>query len=136
MGIDMRQSKFDGYKWAITGCLSLIVINWILSIATKHFVLLAQRHVSHPLSEILLAVLAILLSILLATTILLSLKFLERQDGKTPENQGVYVAISVVITLNFLYWFFAVLMSDSACVKCGGYHETMYFWIERANMHP
>jgi hypothetical protein len=122
-------AAFKRYKPAVLGLASLFVINWLLSIATKSFVILAQRHLSHELSGVLLIVLAIFVLFLIAATLLLSIKLFEGANIKVLREQRMLATLSFALTINFGYWLLAVFMSDSACVKCGGYSQTLYFWI-------
>ncbi len=34
-----------------------------------------------------------------------------------------------------LYWAVALLFADSACLNCGGFIKTLYFWVNTSNLN-
>jgi hypothetical protein len=129
----LRTFILNRHKLAVLGLASLFLINYLLSIATESFVVLAQRHLTHELAGFLLIALGILVLFLIAATILLAIKLFE-EANQVLRDQRMLVITSLALAINFGYWLYAVLMSDGACIKCGGYSETLYFWINPQNL--
>lgn len=42
------------------------------------------------------------------------------------------ITILTLLFINMLYWGVAVFFADGACIQCGGFYETIFFWVDKA----
>jgi hypothetical protein len=88
-----------------------------------------QRHIASPFDPlILLVVVALFLGAAGCALWILLASALRRS----------FLRASVIGMLGgtfLLYWAVALLFADSACLKCGGFSKTLYFWVNTSDLN-